>query len=114
MNEFMIQAAQGDLYISRIEALPATARPVAPVDGRYVVAHSETGHHHVIKAQGCEYFTDEEDATTAYLRVIEASEVVLKHLRSTDTHAPIKVLGGIYRIRRAREWTPEGFRISAD
>ena len=115
MHDFIIQAAQGDIYIRRIGALPDRAlSPVAPIDGHFVIAHSETGHHHVVEARDCEYFTDNEDPTTAYLRVIEATEVVLEHLKPSDMHAPIRVLGGVYRIRRAREWTPEGFRISAD
>lgn len=106
-------AAQGDLYIKRIESLPDGVRPVTPSDGVYIVAHSETGHHHVVEAEGCEYF-ESDDPLTAYLRVIDATEVTLKHLRSLDTHEPITIGPGIYRIRRQREHTPEGWRRVAD
>lgn len=106
-------AAQGDLYISRIEALPEGLVAATPAEGRYIVAHSETGHHHVVEAAGCEYFPTD-DPMTAYLRVIDATEVTLKHLRAFDTHAPLTIGPGIYRIRRQREYTPEGWRRVAD
>lgn len=106
-------AAQGDLYISRIDVLPDGVRPVKPTDGQYIVAHSETGHHHVVQEDGCEYY-EADDPLTAYLRVIDATEVTLRHLRAFDTHDPLTIGPGIYRIRRQREYTPEGWRRVAD
>lgn len=115
MNTFQNQAAQGDLWIKRITLLPETAKQIDPEKGRYIVAHSETGHHHVIEAvPGCKVFADEKDPMTMYLEVIDATEVTLRHLRSFDTHAPINFLKGIFQFRRARERTPEGWRRVAD
>ncbi len=107
------KCAQGDLYIKVVDALPEDARPMKPVDGRYIVAHSETGHHHVISAEGCEVY-ETDDPMTLYVRVIDATEVTLKHLRSFDTHRTIEFFKGIFRFRRARERTPEGWRRVAD
>ena len=112
---FNSQAAQGDLFIKRIDELPKSAKPAKPENGQYIVAHSETGHHHVIDAvPGCEVYDDANDPMTMYLKVIDATEITLKHLRSFDTHAPINFLKGIFRFRRARERTPEGWRRVTD
>lgn len=112
---FVNQAAQGDIWIKRIHKLPAGLKPLIPENGKYIVAHSETGHHHVIQAvQGCEVYTDPKDPMTLYLKVIDATEVTMEHLRSFDTHAPINFLKGIFRFRRARERTPEGWRRVED
>ena len=107
-------AAQGDLYISRIEELPEGLKPILPTEGQYIVAHSETGHHHVVEAEGCSYYEMADDPLTAYLEVVDATEVTLKHLRAWDTHEPLTIGPGIYRIRRQREYTPEGWRRVAD
>ena len=115
MNTFKNQAAQGDLFIKRIKTLPESAISINPDNGFYIMAHSETGHHHVVEAvPGCEVYQDSEDPMTMYMKVIDATEVTLKHLRSFDTHAPIDFLKGIFRFRRARERTPEGWRRVAD
>ncbi len=106
-------AAQGDLYISRIDGLPDGLTAATPDNGVHIVAHSETSHHHVVAAEGCEYFRTD-DPMTAYLRVIDAAEVTLKHLRAFDTHEPLTIGPGIYRIRRQREYTPKGWRRVAD
>ena len=113
-KKFVNQAAQGDVWFKRVNALPENVKKAYPKDGVYVVAHSETGHHHVIDAQpGVEYY-ESEDSMTAYLRVIDATEVSIKHLRSFDTHKTVEFLKGIFRFRRPRERTPEGWRRIED
>lgn len=117
MRTFQTQAAQGDLFIRRINALPAGLKPMAVEAGKYIVAHSETGHHHVIEARPNVVVFDTDDPLVSYLQVIEATdamETVIKHLRSFDTHESIKVGPGNYEIRRQREYTPEGWRRAAD
>ena len=112
---FQNQAAQGDLFIKRIDKLPMNIKTMKPMNGQFIVAHSETGHHHVIDAvPGCKAYEDEKDPMTLYLEVIDATEVTLRHLRSFDTHKPIAFLKGIFRFRRARERTPEGWRKVQD
>jgi len=40
-------AAQGDLLVTRISAIPANAVPEQPENGRLILARAEaTGHHH--------------------------------------------------------------------
>ena len=110
-------AAQGDLYIRRIEALPANAKPITPENGAYIVAHSETGHHHIIKQSDNVRIYSTGDPMVSYLEVIEATdaaETLLEHLRSFDTHETIAIPAGVFEIRRQREYTPEGWRRVAD
>lgn len=108
------QAAQGDLLIRRIERLPENVRPEKPNNRHFIVAHSETSHHHVVDAKpGVEYFVTD-DPLVAYLRVVDQTETTLEHLRSFDTHESFLIPGGTYEIRRQREYTPEGWRRVAD
>ena len=116
IRTFKKQAAQGDLFIKKIDKLPNNVKKVKPQEGMYIVAHSETGHHHVIVADpGVElYEENESDGMTLYMKVIDATEVTLKHLRGWDTHDPIGFTKGIFKFRRARERIPEGWRKAAD
>ena len=109
MKTFEKQAAQGDVLITRISCIPDGAIPVSPQNGRFVAAHSETGHSHVIDAKpGVELF-DTENPLISYLRVIEQTETTLEHLRAFDTHEAYLLKGGCYEIRRQRQKTPEGW-----
>ena len=113
MKTFKNIAAQGDFIIRRIDMLPASVTPIAPEDGKHVIAHSETGHHHVIAAKKVKAFAPTKpDIYQMFLQVDEPTEI--KHLRSFDTHQSILVPPGNYEIRRQREYTPEGYRRAAD
>lgn len=117
MRTFKNQAAQGDLFIRRIDKLPEGIKPMSVEDGNYIVAHSETGHHHVIEARQNVVVFSTDDPLVSYLQVIEstdAMEAVIEHLRNFDTHESIKIGAGNYEIRRQREYTPEGWRRVAD
>lgn len=114
MKTFENQAAQGDLLIRRIESIPAGAKPMKAEDGKFIVAHSETSHHHVIAERPGVQVFNTEDPLVSYLSVIDSVEVTLEHLRNFDTHESILVKGGTYEIRRQREYTPEGWRMVAD
>lgn len=104
-------AFQGDVMFRRIDVLPAGA---TRQDGReHIVAHSETGHHHV--ALGGTYYTGA-DPFVAYL--VTTEPVVVEHRRSTDTHERLELLVDgpevVWEIRRQREHTPEGWRRVED
>lgn len=111
MNTFNQQAAQGDLLITRINALPDDLIR-SNESGNYVVAHSETGHHHVMSTETAEFYEAANDPFVLYVVVNEPTQLL--HERSFDTHSPLTVDKGIYRINRQREYTPEGFRRAAD
>ena len=103
--------AQGDLNIFICEEIPHGLTELEPEDdGNHILAHSETGHHHVISGNAARVL--EEDEFVSYLDVKKKSNVI--HLRSFDTHETISLPPGQYRITRQREYTPEGFRRAAD
>lgn len=114
---FKDNAAQGDLMLRRIDKLPAGVKPLAAENGMFVVAHSETGHNHVIDAKPNVAWYGTEDSMVSYLEVIEATdetETLLRHLRGHDTHKTIIIPAGVFEIRRQREYTPEGWRQVQD
>lgn len=114
---FKTQAAQGDLLLRRIDKLPADLKVASVEHGTFIVAHSETGHNHVIDARPNVRVYDTEDPLLSYLEVIDATdamETLLRHLRGHDTHETISISPGIYELRRQREYTPEGWKRAAD
>jgi hypothetical protein len=117
MKKFNQCAAQGDLYILKIKVLPKNVTNKPAENGNLILAHGETGHHHVIAERPNIKLYASDNPLISYLEVIEATdaaEAVIEHLRSFDTHAPISLNAGIYEIRNAREYTPEGWRRVSD
>lgn len=112
MKRFKKYAAQGDIFITKIAALPAGVVPVVPEGGRIIVTHSETGHHHVMTATRTKAYKLPDSIMDIFLAVEEGD--TLEHLRPSDTHEPIFFEKGIYHVRRQREYTPQGFRRVED
>ena len=116
-NTFSHIAAQGDVLFIKTDAIPDNAVEVAPeANGQHIITHSETGHHHVMRADRVKRFLPNEgqsgDGMVSYLQVLEPTEI--KHLRPHDTHAPIMFGKGTYEVRRQREYTPQGWRRVED
>lgn len=120
---FATIAAQGELTIRRLgdaapdARLPAGYTRVQPENGRLIVGHSETGHHHTIPATGAEVgVLDKPPEGMRVLYAILRAPAVLEHQRPHDTHEPIALEPGVYEIRAAREYDPyaELARQSAD
>lgn len=110
---FTNMAAQGDLLIRKIKDLPVNLKlDQKDHAGRYVVAHSETGHSHVIDGKSARLLIDETNQFIAYLKVSKPCEI--EHLRSFDTHEALHVEPGIYEIRRQVEYVPGGLRRVQD
>lgn len=109
-------AAQGDLMLRRIESLPEGLTKANAENGVYVVAHSETGHNHVIDATTDVSWWKGNDPMISYIEVKAKQdvEVLLRHLRSFDTHKTIIIPNGVFEVRRQREHTPDGWRRVED
>jgi hypothetical protein len=117
MKTFNRQAAQGDLLITRIDNIPKGLRLIKMESdgGKFILAHSETGHHHSIQeVPGVTFYQDPSDPLIAYLQVIDNVGVVLEHERDFDTHESYLIKGGTYEVRRQREHVPGGFRQVED
>ena len=121
MKTFTRMAAQGDVLLQAVASFPEGIEKVEPEGNLLIVAHSETGHHHVLEATR-EIDGKTEEAVELYRLPEEIYEMLLQvnhptpliHQREFDTHEPIMVPPGKYRVRRQREHTPEGFRLAAD
>jgi hypothetical protein len=109
-------AAQGDVLIIRINNIPTTAK-LQPREGKLVVTHSETGHHHVIERSRVDMYAGD-DPLVAWLEVHDVEDLPqiaeLVHERPWDTHESIGLTPGKYEIRRQREYVPEGWRQVQD
>lgn len=112
MKTFKTQAAQGDILIIKIDALPDGVEEVKPKGADVIVTHSETGHHHVMDRKTTRLYRLPEEIYECFL-VVDAP-TPLTHLRPHDTHEPIMFEPGTYRVRRQREHTPEGYRRVED
>jgi hypothetical protein len=107
MKTFKHTAAQGEISIRKIDALPADVVPLKPENGHYVIGHSETGHHHVMTLDRKQVF--EAKNPPAGMRVLYAILDVpadLIHQRGHDTHETIHHDAGIYEFRLGREFDP--------
>jgi len=112
MKTFHTSAAQGDGYFLRVELLPEGLIKVNADDGYVVVLHSESGHSHVMDARYVEMYRLPEEIYECFLVVSQAT--ALEHRREFDTHESIMFKPGTYRVRRQREYSPEGWRRAAD
>lgn len=106
-------AAQGDVLFKKIEALPKGLIEAKPENGKFVIAHSETGHHHTVLEKSAQLLISQTNKFISYLKVNKGG-AVLEHERSFDTHEKIKFELGIYEVRRQREYTPQGYRRAQD
>lgn len=105
-------AAQGDVMFIRIDELPKDAIEAKEENGKFVVAHSETGHNHVIDSRNAQMLIDKTNDFISYIKVSKPTEV--EHQRSFDTHESLLLTPGNYIVRRQREYMPQGFRRVAD
>ena len=110
--------AQGDCLFVRVDGVPADAVRVE-TPGPLVVAHSETGHDHVVESAGVQMYHAKHDPLSSYLLLGDAAVhgIDIVHRRAWDTHETVRLLGtpgDAWLVRRQREWTPEGWRRVED
>lgn len=112
MKSFQKFAAQGEITIIRMgdvpakRALPPGYTAMQPERGKFIIGHSETGHHHVLdRLDGVDIaMLEAPPAGMKILRAILENPASLVHLRDHDTHEPIALLPGEYEFRIAREF----------
>lgn len=105
-------AAQGEIYVRRIGKPPANflagGKPLAAEAGRFIIGHSETGHHHVMERGGVDIV--EMPSPSAGIRllrlIVQAPHKELVHERGHDTHEALGFGEGGYEIRIGREYDP--------
>lgn len=113
MKSFKIVASQGEITIRRIgdapksRKLPSGYTAMKAERGKFIIGHSETGHHHVIEADGVDVAVlDHAPAGMRILRMILDNPHSLDHQRDFDKHESIKIEPGMYEVRIGREFDP--------
>lgn len=110
------QGDQGDVRFTRVDKVPNGYEPQKN-DGPIIVAHSETGHHHTVPGLDAVLYAKRDDKMTSYLVLGDVQGLEVTHHRPHDTHDTLRLLGGkgaVWRVRRQREHTPEGWRQVQD
>jgi hypothetical protein len=119
-------AAQGDLLIVRSdlftsEEVDPAWEEVISTTGTYVVAHSETGHHHVLRATAgsarpalLRNIRSENSEITSLVRVPKDGTAEIVHLRDSHTHGTIILPPGAWYLLRQQRPTPEGWEVVVD
>ena len=107
-------AAQGDLLVMRVDALPSGLTEEKHT-GHIVAAHSETGHHHIVECHQTHEarLFRSTDPLTCYLQLAGAGAEVVHH-RPFDTHETLGLGPGLWMMRNQREYEPEGWRKVSD
>ncbi len=119
MREINDSAAQGDCYFRRVLKVPDGATEIRH-EGRIVVAHSETGHHHAIDTLHARMYEVPGQTLVSYLQMddgLTGGGLDVVHHRPWDTHETLRLLGkpgDVWEVRRQREWAPEGWRRVED
>jgi hypothetical protein len=107
MKTIKNQAAQGDVFFQSVSGLPADAIKATPGAAGWLVAHSETGHHHVVADVSGTTLYETGDPLICYLQISEGSfesgASVLEHLRSFHTHESVCFPPGIFKVTRQQE-----------
>ncbi len=116
MKTFNKFGAQGDIAFRKIDKLPDGLVAHNPENGKLIVAHSETGHHHAFECAVLDrpavlgFKSDNPMKLWLDVQV----ETVLKHFKTFDQHESVLFTPGFYEISRQREHTPAGFRRGQD
>ncbi len=100
MNPIM----HGENFLEEVAKLPREFRKDAQItkSKSVVIAHSETGHHHVIEsAKDIELIVK---GVEEYLVVSTAAKI--KHQKSFDKHNTLDIAPGIYRVTHKQEYNP--------
>ena len=107
MKTFSNFAAQGEVFIRKISALPEHVVASEKERGKWIIGKSETHHDHVLVADRPKVFesTSAPDGMRVLYAVLE-STAELVHERGHDTHETICFEPGIYEFRLGREYDP--------
>lgn len=116
--QFNSTAAQGEIYITRVDHLPNGLAMVSADKGRFVVSHSEQGHDHFMPDDGSVQLmerTSDIPAGMSILYAIVNSPTTLRQSAAAP-HLPIELNPGVYRFVLSREFNPfeEAIRRVAD
>jgi len=105
----MTTFAQGEIYARKVNALPEGLEVFTERNktGEWIISHSESGHHHLLGADGVEVMERTKDVPKGmrilYGIVKEPTEL---YQDAAVPHGKHDVDPGIYEFRIAREYDP--------
>ena len=110
-------AFQGDVMVRSVDRLPPKAVRMGRGPDGTVVAHSETGHHHVVVGDHEPYRVPADDGMRTF--VVARGPLELRHLRGWDTHETLELFYDgpgevVWEMPRQREYMPDGWRRVED
>lgn len=106
--QFKNQGRQGDVLFRKTDKLPDSADPAQPQDGKYILAHSETGHHHtVMERPDVKVYNDRFNTFMSYL-VIEKPIEIIHHRENRKHETQVPTEPGVYEVRRQRRSAFDG------
>lgn len=101
--------AQGEIYARKIDTLPADLVAFTERDksGDWIIAHSESGNHHLLSGGGVDVMERTKDVP-AGMRVLYAivKEPTRLFQDATVPHEAHELPPGVYEFRIAREFDP--------
>lgn len=115
----MTAFAQGEIYARKISTLPdgVVVFNERNGSGDWIISHSESGHHHLLGANGVEVMERTKDVPHG-MRILYAivTEPTRLYQDASVPHGTHDVDPGIYEFRIAREYDPimEQARMVAD
>lgn len=90
----------GEIILSPVESMPEGSKPTKSA----ILAHSETGHHHVLEASTTFGFLAETESTDLYVEVRKAAFLV--HKKLVDFHRTLDIDPGVYKEFKKLEYNP--------
>jgi hypothetical protein len=104
----MMMWRQGDVFIERVEQIPAATRDAPLPHG--VLVHGEiTGHSHRVEDLSTAQLFSGGSPGEVFLDVIAPLATIIH-----EEHGPIRLEHGTYRVWRQREYSPKAIRLVYD
>lgn len=101
--------AQGEIYVREVDTLPDGLKPFEErgKTGAFIVSHSESGHHHLLEADGVAVMERTENVP-AGMRILYAivEKPASLYQDAANPHDPHTIPPGIVEMRIAREFDP--------
>lgn len=98
---------QGEVYIKRLADRPETdgLDTVSPTGNGYILAHSESGHHHILSGGDVLERSAKGAGMQKFYAILDNPEKIIQDAAG-NPHQEIGLPPGFYDIRISREYNP--------
>jgi hypothetical protein len=98
-KERLLSIRHGEIMLIPVGNIP---KGKTEKHNKFIVGHSETGHHHVLEGETFE--VTETEKKELYFRLFKPTD--LTHQKTTDKHRTLTVPAGIYKRYHDTEYDP--------